>query len=280
MGVGKWNPYGVKILQPEQHRALAFVDCCNANGHQPTAEELALWLASPDPKSAVYEGGASVISMMAQFAKTFSFGAQGAKLADAESPIDHLVRLHWIEATGEGGSALLRINRLGRALLLGAERSTETEPDLSVVVLGAEDPLAYPSLIGRLAGIEGGLLIDPFLGLEQLHELIQSTRISRMLVSDKSTSANKRAAMATYLRSGSVARSVEVRAAPGLHDRLVLSDRESFTLGTSLNGVGRTTTVLSPLPETAVTALLEEMEKTWAKAVPLVPSEMTEVTDS
>lgn len=53
-GIGMGSLW-VKILSEEQHRALAFVECCNANGHMPTASDLAVWLASPRPKGAQYE---------------------------------------------------------------------------------------------------------------------------------------------------------------------------------------------------------------------------------
>ena len=60
----------------------------------------------------------------------------------AETYIEHMIRMSWIEADGAGG---LRLAPLGRALLRNDAFSRQAEDAPSVVVLEADSPLSYGS---------------------------------------------------------------------------------------------------------------------------------------
>jgi hypothetical protein len=180
--------------------------------------------------------------------------------------IDHLVRLAWLMAvTSSDEEPGLRLTDLGFALLHDHERET-TKEDVSVVVLEAHDPLAYPKLVGQLNNAGAGMLVDPYLKLEGLAGIVTSTQLTRLLVSVK-TGKPELAAMQTHLDSPRLTRRVEVRTSTKLHDRILLAkDRSVFTLGTSLNGVGSKTTVLTPMPSEAGAVVRELYEKLWTEA--------------
>jgi hypothetical protein len=199
----------------------------------------------------------------------------------AETVIDHLIRLTWLEkATGSGGSSGLRLTELGRALLRDHEQESVTQEDVSVVVLEGQDPLAYPLLVGQLANAGEGLLVDPYLKLDGLNRIVVSTQLTRLLVSGKPGNGAEVAAMQTYLDSASLGRHVEVRASTELHDRILLADDGPvLTLGTSLNGVGRTTTVLTPMPSGAREVLRETYERLWENASLVGPQSDAENDD-
>ncbi len=181
------------------------------------------------------------------------------KVADAETPVEHGVRLGWIR---ESDSRSLRITALGEALLQSAERADDEDTSLDVVVLGRDDALAYPMLVAHLAAAGPGLFIDPYLRIEQVHQLVQTTQLTRLIVRGHRDFGPQRAAIAVYLDSGSLARPVEVRCADGLHDRVLIADSgEVSTIGTSMNRVGRVTTVITPLPAVAAAALRSEYER-------------------
>lgn len=187
----------------------------------------------------------------------------------AETSIEHLVRLTWlaeVPAPGDGEPGL-RLTELGRALLRDSESGDENEEDVSVVVLGREDPLAYPILVGQLAAAGPGLLVDPYLKLADLHTIVVSTQLTRLLVSGKTNNRREVGAMQAYLGQGVLSRRVEVRCSTALHDRVLLADDGDIsTIGTSLNGVGRTTTVMSPMPSPTRNALRDEYDRLWADA--------------
>lgn len=86
-------------------------------------------------------------------------------MTPAETVIGRLIRLAWLsEAAAPGGSEPgLRLTDLGRALLRDVMTGDEDDEDVSVVVLGLSDPLAYPILVGQLAAAGPGLLVDPYL---------------------------------------------------------------------------------------------------------------------
>jgi hypothetical protein len=266
----------MEILTADQHRLLAFVQRCDESGYLPRVSDAELWLAAPRAGGAEYEYDGDMFGGLRLISKNYH---RGALLKEPEPATAHLARLGWLEIRGEGDQGVLSLTDLGRALLRGAERAEIAEPRLSVVVFKADNPLAYPQMVGHLAGLGDGILVDPFLGVEQLHELVLRTQLSRFLISDRPSAARKRAAIGTYLRGSGTARPVEVRAASGFHDRVVLGAKGSFTLGTSLNGVGTTTTVLTPLPPAAADALRAETESIWSGATPLVEEANVEVSE-
>lgn len=196
-------------------------------------------------------------------------------VSKAETTTEHLVRLAWLEQIPDaaGEEPRLRLTELGTALLRHAETGTEADEDVSVVVLGGEDPLAYPTLVGLLAAAGPGLLVDAYLKLHDLHTLVVSTQLTRLLVSGRHQNSSEVAALQTYVDNPSLSRRVEIRASTQLHDRvLVADDGDVLTLGASLNGVGRKTTVLSPMPSPAREALKVEYERLWSEATPVGPA--------
>jgi len=200
----------------------------------------------------------------------------------AETEVEHLLRLTWLEEVSapHGGETGLRLTDLGRALLRNAETDEESDEDVSVVVLGREDPLAYPILVGQIAAAGTGLLVDPYLKLADLHTIVVSTQLTRLLVSGKPNNRSAVAAMEAYLGSQSLPRSIEVRSSSGLHDRvLIADDGDVLTVGTSLNGIGRTTTVMTPIPSPARESLRHEYERLWSEAALVGPNPVKEGAD-
>lgn len=190
----------------------------------------------------------------------------------AETVIDHLIRLTWLETVTVSERTGLRLTELGRALLRDHVTDSVAQEDVTVVVLQSDDPLAYPLLVGQLAEAGEGLLVDAYLKLEDLHRIVISTRLTRLLVSGKPNNRSHVAAMQTYLDSSSLSRHVEVRSSTELHDRILLTDDgDVLTLGTSLNGVGRTTTVLTPMPSGAREILRQTYEQYWDNGVLVGP---------
>jgi hypothetical protein len=310
----------VDILSDAQYEVLAFVGACNRNFHNPTARQVMLWHNNRNPRQAVYRTvrrqvepavervaplfGVSTASnrilasllgdalrpmqeMMSSIAKMqLGFGNQVRYVRElvkpAETMIEHLVRLTWLEEVPapHDEDLGLRLTALGRALLRDAEAGEETDEDVSVVVLGKEDPLAYPILVGQFAAAGTGLLVDPYLKLADLHTIVVSTQLTRLLMSGKTNNRGVVASLEAYLGSQSLARPVEVRSSTELHDRvLVADDGDVLTVGTSLNGVGRTTTVMTPIPSPARESLRDEYERLWSEATLVGPSPAEEDAD-
>jgi hypothetical protein len=141
-------------------------------------------------------------------------------------------------------------------------------------MLGADDELAIPRLMGSLAELGEYLLVDPYLRADQLPALIRRTQLRRLLVSDR-LPQSELVALATYIDQLTDSK-VEARRAPKdqLHDRHAISDDRVLQLGTSVNGVGKTTTVLVRLQDVA-SSVRSHYDAIWSAAVPLEPSTST-----
>ena len=203
-----------------------------------------------------------------------SFANERQLVKRAETVVEHMSRLTWLHEVEapHGGEPGLRLTDLGRALLRDAETDKESHDDVSVVVLGRDDPLAYPVLVGQLAAAGTGLLVDPYLKLADLHTIVVSTQLTRLLVSGKTNNRSVIASMKAYLGSRVLARRIEVRSSTELHDRIIIADDgDVLTIGTSLNGVGRTTTVMTPIPPPARESLRREYERLWSEATLVGP---------
>lgn len=182
----------------------------------------------------------------------------------AESFIDHLVRLEWLD---QDERKSLGVTPLGRALMRSAEYDESDSEALEVEVLNSNDEMAYPSFVRRLAEMGDALLIDPYLRLEQLLVVKAYTTVSRVLISAR-IKQEERAAMAVLVSSGGD-HEIELRVAGNgvLHDRMIVGRDSVLTIGTSINTIGRQhPTVLTPLPEVAADVFREHAEGWWDEA--------------
>ena len=257
----------MELLTDRQLRLLGFVGACNGSGYRPLPKEVQTWLDSPGAR-------APVTKFQDYFtAQVFrSFGSVFAAVpGTGETDVAHAVRMFWI-----ADEERLLLTTLGRALLRASLRQQETQTSSDVVVLDREDPLAYAMLIGRLASFGAATLVDPYLRLEQLHDLVTQTQLARVLISKQyKDSRDVRAGMAIYL--GGASREIQVRCSsdPDVHDRMVLTAEGGVhLLGHSLNGIdsGVASTLLIELPSAAAAGQAAKVDQWWKAADILEPT--------
>lgn len=249
----------MEIVSETQHRAMAFIAAANRGGYKPNDQEVGVWMVSSQPRRV---GG-----IMSNWLLGMG-GAMQALQGVLQSTVNHMEELTWLERSGSGG---ILLTPLGKALL----RATEEEADerLRVVVLDSEDPVSYSSLIGEIAEMGSGMLVDPYLEVQGLVDVWGRTSVRRVLVGDSPKSRGKRVAMAVQLGTEEREDPIDVRVASGLHDRLIITDDGGvWTLGKSLNGIQsrKTVTVLSPLPSTAAAQIVSQYQELWTDATPLL----------
>lgn len=258
----------MQILDKDQHRALAYVSAANRGGHRPTIDQLHEWLTAPGPHGARTTSNLDrwMVSVLREVGEKWNVINAPTMTAAPETFTAHLIRLGWLE---EDKRSSLELTLLGRALLRTAEAHEDDSDVPTAVVLGAENELAYPMLIRRLAEAGRGLLIDPYLRLEQLLHVRTHTCIQRVLISAKLKKQDQEA-MAVLIKSGAGGEgSIEIHVADEevLHDRFIVGEGFIDTIGTSINTVGRQhTTVLSPLPPQAADTMRDQAEKWWSGA--------------
>jgi len=182
----------------------------------------------------------------------------------AEKFLAHLRRLGWVERDQRGRYA---VTQLGHALLR-AEASVDADAEESpVMVLAAEDELAYGQVLGVIAECGDALIVDAYLGTEQLMHILNHTNSLRFLISNKLSKARTTELsiliVTTPPQPGGALR--ELRRAD-FHDRWLIGDRNVYGLGSSLNGVSKATTTLVQMPDIAAGVIRSHAEDLWEAA--------------
>jgi hypothetical protein len=269
------------ILTDLQRRGLNFVAVSNAGGYRPTAEEVTEWVDRPGPlpaaRGALIE--AAVPSLMRSdygIAKAFDkltsnfdlFAGRPARYGPSGPPealVANLIRLRWLQISTVKG---LSITPLGRALLREVD---VLDPEVApAIVLESGNPLAYAQLLGHIAESGDAYVIDPYLRMEQLYELMTTTSTGRVLVGSKLGKGDI-AGIRSVVTATPDRIQVRQAGAGVLHDRFVIGELGVHQFGTSMNSVGSNTTVLVQMPADASEFLRAKAEEWWADSVVLGP---------
>ncbi len=181
----------------------------------------------------------------------------------AEKFLAHLRRLGWVERDKNGGYG---VTRLGHALLR-AEAAADGDEDASVMVLAAEDELAYGRVLGVISECGEALIVDGYLAAGELVHILKDSNASRFLVGSKlkGSRLTQLALMIRLTPPGEDGVVRELRCAD-FHDRYLIGEDRVYGLGSSLNGVGKNMTTLIHLPDLAAQAVRAEAERIWAAA--------------
>lgn len=100
----------------------------------------------------------------------------------AEKFLAHLRRLGWVERDRRGRYG---VTQLGHALLRAEGSVDSQDGESSVIVLEADDELAYVQVLGVIAECGDALILDAYLGTEQLVHILKHTNASRFMVGSK-----------------------------------------------------------------------------------------------
>lgn len=194
-----------------------------------------------------------------------------------ENSVEQLLRFRWIEADAEEGLAL---TPLGRALLRADLLESTGGSDTDILVLNADDPLAWGKLLGRIGEQDECYIVDPYLKAPELAQIIKYTSTARVLVGPYLKKAELTELLVLLATPGH--EHIEVRQAPRqtIHDRYIIGETEMHLIGASMNNIGgTTTTILVPIPESAALALREQAKTWWEMSKLLAPAEPSTRTE-
>lgn len=211
----------MNIISEDQHEVLGFIEACNSQHYNPTADEVLLRFQNRAPREAKYRTVRQANSsgswlhpapplpkgvferIASSYGRTFQehlnstvgnwnilnagITPQRETVEPAETIIDHMVRLTWLKEclAPDREMSGLHLTKLGQALLHHYASGAARQSDTDVVVFNKNDPLAYAQLIGFLAEQGPGLLIDPYLKLKDIKTIASHTQLTRLLVSGK-----------------------------------------------------------------------------------------------
>ena len=264
------------------HLGLAYVAAVRRQGGAVTVMEFEAYMARPGPRPAVPErrerqtspGVAAFLEQISgpgglasTFLRSILAGVETpevvvAEARPAETVNEWLTRLGWLRIV----DGRILITQLGEAVLAHLEQ-TDVEVEIPVALtLRRDDELARARVFAKIAELGPAALVDPYFSMEGLLQVVQSTRVDRVLTSGKS--ASKVAGLEVALAGLSDERTVEVRKSDAFHDRLVLSDQGPvWMLGTSLTGVGKHLSIMVEIGDGASRgALRSAFDEAWQAA--------------
>jgi len=257
----------MEIASSEARQALHYLSSVQRHGHSPTAAELDAYAGGPTPRFFPAPG-----SGMMHWTSDFEEFQRSADLragrASYESFSVYLVRLGWAAVTADGR---LSITALGSAVL-GA-MNDEAAMDIQMVVAKAidpDDPFAYAKVIGEIAGTDDAMVVDPYLKIDGLQDLLRLSSVSRVLTSDESrpgrSKPSPKIAVFEHMVGASVVAGFELRVLPlaQMHDRYVIPKSGSvLNLTTSFNSIGQRIGVAVWLPDLPSTAIRNAHDTLW-----------------
>jgi hypothetical protein len=285
------------LADPTAHLALAYVSALQRQSYRPTVAEFNAYVEGPDQRpgttrtirrpSTVQSPAGSALRAIADLNVNVSRSLQralgplqgtsglGGKSVEVHEPgeamIDYLRRLKWVRVT----SGRVHITPIGEAVLTHLEQEmTDTEAPLDIA-LDQDDPVAKARLIGRINEIGKCDLVDAYLRLDDLFQILNSTEVERVLTRPAKPGDNKRIVeLETLMGSLALPRPFEVRTSDEFHDRYVIPDSGPiWQLGTSLGGVGvRFSAMVRITDDKLAKHIRDRFESAWKTGRPLKPA--------
>jgi len=195
----------------------------------------------------------------------------------AERFLAHLRRLGWVERDARGHYG---VTLLGNALLRAEASVDSADEDSPVMVLAAEDELAYGRVIGVIAECGDAFIMDAYLGTQALVHILEHTNASRLLVgSNMGPRRLTELAVQISLTPPNPGGAVRELRRAVFHDRWLIGEHTVYGLGTSLNSVGRSMTTLVEMPDSAAREIRANAESLWDGADVIAQSAQDEEED-
>jgi len=245
--------------------ALTYVEALEQAGVPLSVEELDGFAVQPTPLPA-RRRSSYMAAMQEEYLHDYF-------IEPGETPSAFLLRSKWITVV----TGTVRLTGLGRAVLAHARRpqlEKAAAGPLSVTI-DPDDPLAYIRIFDLLGSAGSGMLIDPYIRFEELHDLAGLSHVNRVLTSDRTDSSRLRLKHLAHTL-GESGTGIEVRTLPHpkLHDRFYIPDTGyAFFLGSSLNSITARPGVIAPIEdEAAASALRNAYAALWQSATVLQPS--------
>lgn len=177
-----------------------------------------------------------------------------------EKFLRHLRRLGWVTRDAQ---KRYTVTPLGDALLRYEAAIESEEDDSAVTLLAADNELAYGHVLGHVAECGYALIVDAYLGAEQLDLMIRHTSARRFLIG-MNLSKLKRTELAVLIETSPVLEGPprELRQAK-FHDRWLIGDGKVYGLGASLNGIGKHPTTLVLMQGTVAQTVASQADDLW-----------------
>ena len=212
------------------------------------------------------------------FGTTGMIGAMRLGVGMSRSLAQRLVELGWALQLDHHGSIATTDLGLSVHQAMLAEQRAAAGGEITEVRLGGGREIAWETLIESLSKFDDYMLVDPYLERKQLKLLMRDTSLTQAMTAfkdDRQAQKRRRELQGVVDRlsqfgDGAVPLAIHVTESSKLHDRFLIVGKDVWTLGVSLNGVGKNPSLLVKLGSTASDVRADNLDL-WNKASPLVP---------
>lgn len=243
------------IADEGEHRALTYAAAIERQGLNMSLDALEAYAAVPPSTRSLIQAAA--------------FGSFGI-FGSPEKTGQRFLRLGWLKKT-RANAPWIKLTDLGLAVLRELDIRERTGDLPVAVVLNPDDPMAYSKVIGKIAEYDHATLVDPYLEAEALALVASQGSVDRILTSRTGKGSRARIArIAAALGSVAMDPAPAIRISDELHDRWVFGQSGAVEhLGVSLNGVGKSVSVMTQILDPIASDIRRSHEDIWKRAKPL-----------
>jgi hypothetical protein len=254
----------VEVVEDRARLVLEYIAMLQRQGYRPAVAEVDAYAARPHRKDPTRQSIAASIGTMMEAALS------GPIVESGETYLDYMKRLRWVKVS-QGTVAL---TPLALAMLRDLN-SPKVDPEAQSYVEVTVDPsdkMSFARLLNQFNNLGPGLLVDPYLRLEQFLEVADATPVTRVLTSSRAFGTDPQRRL--YQRALSAADGkIQVRHIDKLHDRHYIPETGNiWMLGVSLNGVAKNISVLTQLGHESSNVLRDAYEGYWRDSLVLEPT--------
>lgn len=245
----------VELISEQLHRTLTYIFAVNRAGAALTLGQLEAYAVNPSPTQRRTRNIAE--SVVSQYMSLLEH-----EVVPRESVGSFLTRVQWIE-----DRAGVQLTALGRAVLQYADRQplADVSEEPLMVTIDPDDRLAYTRIFDLMSSYGEGLLVDKYLNLEGLGDVMSISSVDRLLTSDDAR-RNRLTLFGRALGTDEDSPSLRTLPAARLHDRFFIpDDGPVFALGSSLNSISARPGVVTTIADSAAQAIREMYERLWGE---------------
>lgn len=251
----------VELVNKRAAKVMNMIAAVNTQGYKPSRVEVNNYGSSPE-------------RLVTEFDPYYD---DRGEFWDVETYSAYLERLKWVEIIEDAAV----LTPMGLAVLRAMQDQGKLD-NVSVLetVLESGDPFAYARAIAVLADVPDALVVDPYIKLDGLMDIMPLSSVTRILTSSERGNPSKKAgpfALASAARPGN--RQIRIAELSRLHDRYFIPRTGPVRMiSTSMNSIGSRIGVITPLGASASQAVREEHEKIWTDSVPVESVDAEEPT--
>lgn len=192
----------------------------------------------------------------------------------SQNLIEYLKNVGWITVSANNR---IHITRFGQSLIEGISEHTSNDDDNVSTIFQANDPFVYGKLLQALSGEKHELLVDPYFKFDYLY-LFSQTNIRKFIIQDKVKNKDNpeikkiQMGLCRLQEQGQNNYIFKIAESKDMHDRFLKdSDGKVYTIGTSINSIGKRTSMMIECPESLQKDAANHIQQLWQSATQIKP---------